>query len=656
LPSPVFLLHSIEVIFVANRSVAYPPSSFFVLCGLVLVAVILYWAQKVLMPVALAMLLAFVLTPAVSGLQRYGLGRVSSVLVVSFLTFSLLGLTGWIISQQLAGIARNLPEYQPTILRKLSSLRSVGEGGVVSRLRDMVDEISRQLIDQGGTREVQDATVPEDEQPGAKSVTTPRKDQALGATPERPLYVNVATSGWSRVLDLAGPAGETLASVFLVVVLTIFMLVQRENLRNRVVRLVGHGRVVPTTRAIDEGSRRISRYLLSLVYLNATFGLLLSVGLFVLGLYGDEPGHPALRTTAVLWGFLAFSLRFIPYLGTWLAAGLLFFFTVATLPGWTLPLVVFGFFLVLELLTANVMEPLLFGHSTGISPLALLLAAAFWLWLWGPVGLLLSTPLTVVLVVIGKYVPQLEFFEVLLGDEPALNDEVKYYQRLVAHDQDEAAELIDEYLQDHDFESLCGEVLLPALIRAKRDHERGDLEAEDLQFVCSATREVLDDAAAAVPERPASGPVVLLGCPARDEGDELALHMFAALLRPLGHRVEVISAAMLTSEVMERVSQECTPLVCIGSLPPGGLAQARYLCKRLKGQCPAARVFVGRWGDTENVERLQRRLKAAGADFVAVSLAESRAQVVPLLQVAAVAPAPAEGPDGRPERELAHTP
>ncbi len=639
----------------AKPAAVSPRSSFYLLCSLVLIAAILFWAQKVLIPVALAMLLAFVLTPAVSALQKRRLGRVSSVLLVTFLTFTLLGFTGWVISQQLTGLARNLPLYQPSIVGKLTSLRGATEGGLVSQLRAMVDEISRQLINPEEKPADEKTNKEEKTEPGGQRSGTPG-GEAPGVTPERPLYVSTASSGWSRALQLAGPAGETLVNIFLVVVLTVFMLIQRENLRNRVVRLIGHGQIVVTTRAIDEASRRISRYLLSLVYVNATFGLLLSLGLFLLGLYADEPGRPALRTTAVLWGFLAFSLRFIPYVGTWVAAGLLFVYTMATLPGWTLPLVVLGFFVLLEVLTANVVEPLLFGHSTGISPLALLLAAAFWTWLWGPIGLLLSTPLTVVLVVIGRYVPQLEFFEVLLGAEPVLTDEVKFYQRLVARDQDEASDLVDEYLQDHDVEALCSEMLLPAVIRAKRDHTRGDLEGEDLQFVYRATREILDEVASAAPPAVEVKPVILLGCPARDEGDELALHLFAALLQPLGHPVEVLSPAMLTSEVLERASRECPPVVCVAALAPGGLAQARYLCKRLRGQCPRAHIVVGRWGDSENSERLQRRLKAAGADFVAVTLAESRAQVVPLLQVAAVAtPAPAKAPEGELKRELAHT-
>ncbi len=243
--------------------------------------------------------------------------------------------------------------------------------------------------------------------------------------------------------ETIGPAAEGLADAFLVLVLVVFMLIQRENLRNRLVRLMGHGRLITTTQAFDEGAQRISRYLIMQVLVNTIFGLILAGGLFAAGLFS---GHRVLWQYALLWGFLAGSLRFVPYLGTWIAAALITGFSVATLPGWGLPIGIFAFFVVVELLTANAVEPLVFGHSTGISPLALLLAAAFWTWLWGPIGLILSTPLTVILVVLGKYVPELHFFEVLLGDEPALSIPVTYYQRLVARDLDEASDLIEEFV------------------------------------------------------------------------------------------------------------------------------------------------------------------------------------------------------------------
>jgi predicted PurR-regulated permease PerM len=544
---------------------------------------------------------------------------------VTLLVFILLGFLGWIVSKQITGLLTNLPAYKGEVIQKIEKLRGASESAVWVHMRDFFDTVTGQLIGNSATSGGTAGNI--DELP-------------LGASPDRPLYVTTANTGWSRVLEYAGPAGEVLASAFLVIVLTVFMLIQRESLRNRIVRLMGHARLIVTTRAIDEGARRISRYLIMLVFVNAIVALLLSVGLFLFGLYADPPDRPALRTTAVFWGFLAGSLRFVPYLGTWIAAGLLLIFVIATLPGWWLPLIVLAYFVVLELTAANVVEPLLFGHSTGSSPLALLLAAAFWTWLWGPVGLILSTPLTVILVVMGKYVPELYFFEVLLGDEPALSKDTTFYQRLVAHDVDEASDLVEQYAQEHSVEAVCAEVLLPTLIRARHDREHGQLDAEDFQFVCRATREILhDNISPPTPEEgdAAKAKTKVFGCPARDEADEVALEIFAAILKSVGQHVEVLSSSMLAAEILEKVSNQCPPVVCIASLPPGGLAQARYLCKRIRSECPRVKIAVGRWGEVENVEQVIMRLKSAGADFVGTTLAETKSQIVPLLQVAQVA-------------------
>jgi predicted PurR-regulated permease PerM len=579
---------------------------------------------------------------------------VTSTVVVVTLAFLLLGAVGWVISQQVGALVSRMPRYKGEIVNKLQGLqKGYGEVGVIGNIRNLVNIVAGELVKSKPDEDEKGGDNNDTEGKGIKADEKPKP----GESPKNPLYVSQAPNDMSRLLEVAGPAGEGLATTFLVIVLTIFMVIQRENLRNRVVRLVGHGRLIVTTRALDEGARRISSYLIMMVLVNTSFGLILAVGLFVFGAY---TGQESLRYTAVLWGFIAGSLRFVPYLGTWVAAALLALFSVATLPGWGPPLGVFIFFLVLELVTANVVEPLLFGHSTGSSPLALLLAAAFWTWLWGPVGLILSTPLTVSLVVLGKYVPQLRFFEVLLGDDPALSAEITFYQRLVARDQDEASELVEDFLESHSVEATYEELLLPALLLAKRDHERGELDDDDLEFVLQATRDLIEDLPTLQPEpvpgktagREGAGNAVLIGCPARDESDELALHLLAQLLHGQGYHTEVISSKVLTAEVLARVGNACPAVVCIGSLPPGGLAQARYLCKRMRVQCPTVKVVVGRWGETENVERIEKRLRAAGADYVGTTLLQTRSQVVPLLQVAAAAPPAA--PTGE-KGELVHS-
>jgi predicted PurR-regulated permease PerM len=607
---------------------------FYVLLSLVIITACLYWARQVLIPVALAVLLSFILTPAVSALQRRGLGRLSSVLVVVILALVLLGGAGYLISRQIEHLVGNLPNYQANITRKIESLRGSGTEGFWGRIQSTWDDISRQVED-----------------------TTAKGDPATdsdkpGENPDKRLYVQLAPSGWTWAAEALGPAAEGLASAFLVLVLTVFMLSQRENLRNRVVRLMGHGRLIATTQAIDEGAQRVSRFLIMQVSVNAVFGVALAAGLVAVGLWTMSSNRSAgadLCRYALLWGFVAGALRFVPYLGTWLAAALVMAFSVAILPTWAPVLGLFVFFVVIELLTANVIEPLVFGHSTGISPVALLLAAAFWTWLWGPVGLILSTPLTVILVVLGKYVPQLDFFAVLLGDEPALSTDVTFYQRLVARDLDEASDLIDDYLQGHPAEAVYEDVLLPALLLAKKDRDREELDGDTYQFVLGAMHHILEDMASAqAAVRSAAGEAaeapraVALGCPGRDEADELALDIFAQYLRQAGYTLEVVSANVLSAEVMARVAGACPRVVCVGSLPPGGLAQARYLCKRLRLQCPDVKLVVGRWGEKEDLERLEKRLRLAGADHVGTTLQESRTQLVPMLQVAAAATPSAE--------------
>lgn len=570
----------------ASSSTTKPRDVFVILGGLVLVTACLYWARQVLIPVALAVLLAFVLTPAVSALQRRGLGRLPSVILVVLLTLLLLGGVGYVISHQINALIANMPSYQGQLFEKLDSLLGVGEGDAPEKLKEMFQDVKQ--------------------------------------------------VGWSHLGEAAGQTAEGLADAFLVLVLVVFMLIKRENLRNRLVRLIGRGRLIATTQAFDEGAQRVSRYLWMLLCINTLFGAVLAIGLFALGWL---MGQHVLWRYALLWGFVALILRFVPYLGTWLAAALLTAFSIATLPGWGLPLLVFAFFVVLELLTANVVEPLLFGHSTGVSPLALLLAAAFWIWLWGPVGLILSTPLTVVLVVLGKYVPELKFFEVLLGDEPVLSADVTFYQRLVARDLDEASDLVECYLREHSPEQVYQEVFLPALLLAKKDRERGELEAENYESLLQGIRETEEDLSAALAEhvKPAEGAAkaVALGCPGCDEADELALKMLGELVRLSGHSLDILSTDRLSAEMVEKIQQVKPTVVCIGSLPPGGLSQARYLCKRIRQEAPDIKILVGRWGEKEHTERMEARLHDAGADGVATTLHDSCAQIVPLLQVAA---------------------
>lgn len=647
------------------------------LAGVVLVTGFLYWARPVLVPLALAILLAFILTPPVNILQRRGLGRVPSVLVVVALSFGLVGGVGYFVGNQIVGLIRQLPRYQNEIASKVASL-SGGGGGMLGTIEQTIRNVNQQVKDKESDQKVKDAEAAkqggngtakktENAAPAGEPAREPADGRAgadkgekgqpqekkvePGTSPDYPLYTQVVSSGWGGITDYLGPAAEGFASSVLVVVMVVFMLIQRENLRNRLVRLIGHGQLIVTTRAIDEGARRISGFLLMQVCINAGFGVAVMLALLVLSFVARTPEDAAtLRQYALLWGFVCGLMRFVPYIGTWVGAALLVAFSVATLNGWVLPLTIFAAFLVLELLCANAVEPLLFGHSTGSSPLALLLSAAFWAWLWGPMGLLLSTPMTVVLVVVGKYVPQLRFLEVLLGDEPVLGRHVVLYQRLVARDQDEAADLVDEYLREHSVEETYQDLLLPALALARQDLDRDELDPESAHGLYRMVRELVDDVApppAAAPGEGAAHRTMVLGCPARDEVDELTLAMFGHLMQAQGRPVEIVSSKMLTAEVLGKVGETCPGVVVIASVPPGGLAQSRYLCKRMKSQCSGIKVVVGRWGRQDDADRVRERLKDSGADAVGSTLAETRAEVISLARVAEAAagpkPARAEG-------------
>jgi predicted PurR-regulated permease PerM len=591
--------------------------TFFGLATLLLVVAALYWGRTVLLPLALAALFAFILTPAVMWLERRHLRRTLAVLVVVVLVFAVLAGLGYFLSRQVGQLAEQLPQHTQTIKAKVDALRQ-SSSGTVGRLIDMFKEIT------GTVNEVNQETG--------------------GAMTE-----HVPTSGTGPSLhwlsDLGGAAADFLAQAALVAVLVVFMLAKREDLRDRLIRLLGGGHLTATTRALDEAGARISRYLTLLVLVNIGYGTVLSLALFVIGV-----------PFALLWGFVVATLRFIPYVGVWVGAAFPLLLSAATATGWVQPLLVLGVIIVMELIVGNVLEPILYGRSMGVSEVALLVSAAFWAWLWGPVGLVLAVPMTVCVAVLGKYVSQLRFFEILLRDEPVLSLPVRYYQRLLAHDDDEAEETVEEYLKDHPWESVFDEVLLPALALARRDAERGELKAEERQVVYQTTREVLDDLVfrqqqisqlASVPlgeEPPERHEVAALGFPAHDEADELALHMLAQLLEPSGCRLEVFSTKSLAAEVLRRACEERPAFVVIGALPPGGLAQTRHLCKRLRAGCPGVKIYVVRWGQTESLERLRDSLRQAGADGVVTTLAEARGQVVPLVQLAAHGPAPQREP------------
>lgn len=582
----------------------------------------LYLVKEVFIPLALATYLAFLLNPVVRAVESRGPGRVPAVLGVVGIAGLLLAGIVWLVTHQVMGLVYELPNHTPNMRAKIQSLRKLGSGG--ERFEKMVLDVTQELETKSRALEVSINPAGATRERTATSHEVASSVQA--AAPE--------SAWWPWLSDGVTPALGWTATLALAFVLVIFMLLARDDLRSRFLRLTGQGRMPSTTKAVDDASARISRYLLMQFILNSSFGLLVGIGLLFIGV-----------PYAVLWGLLAAVLRYVPYIGP-LAAGIFpLSASLVLFPGWWQLFAVIALFLALDLGMNNIIEPWAFGKSMGVSQVGLIVSAAFWFWLWGPVGLILSAPLTVVLAVLGKYVPQLEFLDILLGDEPALAAEMNYYQRLLARDADEATELVLSRLKLETPEAVYDDLLITALNFTKRDRSRDELTESDEEFVWQTTREILEDLGE---RRIATGPspegnsdavphaekkVHLLACPAQDEADVLALQMLQQLLDPLLWDVEITALETLTSELVARIAIGQQPLVCIGSLPPGGLAHTRYLCKRLRAIAPGIKIVVGRWGLKGSVDANREQLTEAGMDHMSTTLIETRRHLTSLHSV-----------------------
>jgi predicted PurR-regulated permease PerM len=562
--------------------------TFHLLGSAALVVAALYWGQKILIPFALAVLLAFVLAPLVSGLERHGLGRIPAVLLVVCVAFLLLGAAGWAVATRVSSLVDDLPRYKENVRERINQLQGAGRHGLLATVQDFLDEVEK-------------ASRPAERAEGlVVRVQPPRQ------------------SFFAQLQALVSQFLGALTAALAVLLLVLCMLIYREDLRNQLIGLAGSGRLVLTTRALDEAGQRIGHYLLGRSLVNTGFGVAVGLGLSLIGV-----------PYAALWGLLAGALRFVPAVGVWLVAPFPAALALIRAPGLTEPLLILALFLVLELLGTNVIEPWVCGPSIGVAPVPLLLAIMFWTGLWGVVGLVLATPMTVCLAVLGKYVPQLEFLAVLLGSQPALKAEARYYQRLLARDRYEAEAVARGYLDQHPLDSLYDEVLVPALGRVRRGRQRGALRPDDEQFILRTTRELLEELDRSRPPTATApdGPGRVLGFPACDEVDELALLMLRHLGRAAGHDVRLSEGGDLSSGMLAQVQQERPELVFVSALAPGGLAQARYLCQRLHAQFPTLRIVVGRWGYRRDPRKSRKLLCHAGADRVVTTIREARDQL-----------------------------
>jgi predicted PurR-regulated permease PerM len=582
--------------------------------GCVLVVGVLYWAQAVLVPFALAILLTFVLAPPVTWLERW-IGRVPAVLVVVILVFTLLGVATWALTRQMQHLVAALPGYRANIQAKIADVRGAGKGGTVEKLQETLEDIKGDL--------------------GASTHAAETASRPVVVAPETAAGF---TSGFGWVSPIVGPLG----TASLVIALVMFMLLERRDLRDRLIGLFGQGRLAVTTKAFDEAGSRVSRQLLMQSLVNVIYGIGVACGLIFLGV-----PYP------FLWATLGAALRFIPYVGPVLGAGAPILVSLAALEGWKGPLMVVALFVCLELFTNLVLETVLYAGAAGVSQVALLVSVAFWTWLWGPLGLLLATPMTVCLVVLGKHVPGLEFLGTLMADRPALAPEYNYYQRLLARDQNEAADLVERYIKSHLAVSVYDALLLPALNYAERDRLEGRLLEAEESLVSESTRELITDAAEWIrevaPELPESNPIApapeppggrqplrVLGYAANGTPDVLALHMLTHLVADLPIDVEVHSTRLSTNALVSMLREQKISVLCIADLPPSPPSRTRYVVKRLRAALPDLRILVGRWAPEALGDETREALKTDGATHVAGALLSTRDYLAGLLDLTRV--------------------
>ncbi|HEX8664928.1 MAG TPA: AI-2E family transporter [Beijerinckiaceae bacterium] len=614
------------------------PASLMTLAVGAAVAAALYVAQDVLLPIVLAVLLAFVLAPFVDFLRRWRLGRVLSVAIAVLFALGVIAALAATIGLQVAQLGADLPRYETTIRAKVDGLK----GGVIGRASDYVRHLGR---------EIERAT--EDKTPAPPPVPSP--ETGPQAPVVKPLPVEVRQPDLTPV-EIARrfllPVLHPLATVFITLVVVIFILLQREDLRDRMIRLFGARDLHRTTVAMDDAARRLSRYYLTQLALNGSFGVVTALALWAIGV-----------PSPLLWGIFAAIMRFVPYVGSFVAAVLPVALAAAVDPGWSMALMTLAFFVVAEPMMGHVVEPLVYGQSTGLSPFAVVLSAIFWTWLWGPVGLVIAMPLTLCLVVLGRHVERLEFLDVLLGDRPALTPAENFYQRMLAGDPDEALEHAEQLLKERSISSYYDEVALRGLQLAANDATRGVLTPPQIERIKDAIKGLVNDlapfpdeepkdkaepkediAGASISEKalpkdppvesaapdPADLPEIWRGeapvmCIAgRGPLDEAAATMLAQLLKKHGLGARVVPHEAVSRSNIIGLDVKGVAMVCISYLEiSGNPAHLRYLLRRLRQKAKDAPILVGLWPSEDAVLTDETLRKAIGADYYVTSLREA---------------------------------
>ena len=590
----------------------FPGTATPALINLLAVTAILYFGREVLLPLAVALLLTFALAPIVSFLRRRSLPRPAAVILTVAFAFAAIALLAVVVATQVANLAENITTYQYNILAKVQSLKEMGaSGGIIDRLTGAVERVGAEIKEQA---------------PASAAEAAKKDPLPVQIVPQQ----NPIETLKNIIVPLAGP----FAMGGMVLVVVIFMLLEREELRDRFIRLVGYDDLHRTTEALQDAGQRVGHYLLMQLVVNTLYAIPITVGLWLLGI-----------PNAVLWGLLTLVLRFVPYIGPAIGMLLPLFLAVAVAPGWSLVLWTAGLFLVVELISNNVIEPWLYGSRTGLSPLSIIVAAIFWTWMWGPIGLLLSTPLTVCLVVLGRYMPQFEFLDVLLGNEPVLEPHARLYQRLLAGDPDEATDNAEEILEEKDLVEYYDEIGIPALLLGELDRQRGVMpDDQRIKFSASAMTLVnnLEEIAEEESEEEAGGEVAapagqgpdvdaialpngenrsLVCFGGRGEIDDAAAAMLAQVLKVQGAAATPMPHTGLRLEALRAINLSSVDTAIITYLNAKSAAHASHAVRRLKRLRPNLRV--GLLVPTRNGFDTDVSADRLNADFIARSVHEA---------------------------------
>lgn len=603
----------------------------------VIIISMLYFGRDIFVPVALAILLSFVLAPLVGMLQRIRVPRGLAVVSVVVVAFMLIFAMGSLLAAQLTQLAGDLPRYQSTISEKIQAFRDTKAGrGTLERASDMLKDLSKELD------KPKDA--PSARSPGMIAGSNP-------SAPPVPVEVRQPDPGALESLrTLISPLIHPLATTGIIIIFVVFILIQREDLRNRFIRLAGSSDLQRTTAALDDAASRLSKLFLTQLILNGAFGVVIGTGLWFIGI-----------PSAILWGILAAALRFVPYVGAVIAAAFPLALAVAIDPGWSMLLWTLALFLVVEPLVGHVVEPMVYGRSTGLSPVAVVASATFWTALWGPIGLVLATPLTICLVVLGRHVERLEFLDVMFGDRPALSPPEIFYQRMLAGDPTEAAEKAEEFLKERSLASYYDEVALKGLQLAQADAERNTLDQERLTKIRDAVSEFAADLADQDDRPPAKsssttdaeassavegvaentanehlpylrrdtlppdwqGEHPVLCVAGRTLIDEAAAIMLAQLSTEHGLAARVEAAASLSTTNVFRLDTTGVAIVCLVYLDARAAAHMRYSVRRLRRKLPNATIILGCWVKDMDPAALELLREGAKADLVATSIGEA---------------------------------